>query len=242
MRISVFYLASLLATIDALTITSPSDGQTLDPTEPITFSWTSDSSDPDTFDILLDDSAVGGLVSNLKVASGVSTSAGSYILPTGATKTYGDGFVLKAQSSSGDILATSPQFTLSMGDGSSPTYTGTVSEGPASTTDAAAASSTATGDDAATSDNGSTTTGTSDAQATLGGNSNSAAASGTAASTGSNSFTTSTVSRSGSSTGTSSSSSPSATISQNAQPKLGSSSQIAFTAAGLIAGLAALLA
>lgn len=220
MRISFFYAASLLVAVEAFTITSPTDGEVLDPTQPITFSWTSDSSDPTTFNIVLDNSASGGLTNNVVVATDVSTSAGSYTISTNAARTYGEGFTLMAESAAGNILATSPSFSLAMEAGSSSTYTGSI----ATTNGVAPAASTG-------------------AQPTVVGASGSSTAGSTSSMTGSNSFTTSTVSRSGSGTVTSSSSSsPTATTSQNAQPKLGSRTQYAFTAAGLIAGFAALLA
>lgn len=243
MRTSVFYIANFLSAINALTITSPTAGQNLNLLEPITVSWTSTSSDPATFDLVLDNSASGGVVSDFVVATGISTSSGTYILPAGASFTYGDGFVLKAESSDGDVLATSGSFFLGTGSATTvdgqptfvPTFTGSVSVGPASATE--------TGPVAATTTDGKTATETDSAQATLGDSTSHASTIGTTSSTtGTSKFTTSTVSRSGSITSTTSSSSPSATSSQNAQPRLNSNSQIAFTAAGLIAGLAALLA
>lgn len=211
--------------------------------QPITVSWTSTSSDPKTFDLILDNSESGGLTTNVKVAVDIPTSNETYILSASSAMAYGEGFVLKAESSSGDILATSPVFTLSMKSATTTdghisyvlttSLTATVTEGSASATDAASTLA-ATG--------GGVGADTNIVQATLGQPPGSSIASSVTSATGSNGFTTSTVSRSGSSTGTSSSSSTSATTSQNAQPKLVSSSQIAFTAAGVIAGLAALLA
>lgn len=82
MRASIVYFATLLATTNALAFTSPTGSQTLDPTQPITVQWTSDSSDPTTFDLIID--KPGGVVYNKKITTGLSTSSGSYIVAANA--------------------------------------------------------------------------------------------------------------------------------------------------------------
>ena len=244
MHISALCFVTLVATINAFAFTSPTSGQSLDPTQPITVQWTATSDDPATFDLVID--KPGGLVNNQKIATSISTSSGLYIVAANAAAmTYGDGFVLKAQSATGDILATSPSFALSVGsattiDGqisyiSTHTFTGTPEPtataqnplGITTTTDASTASS-----DGMPSSSSAGSDLTSSASETA-----------TATGTMTSGFSTSTFSRtSGSSIQASSTSSASAATSQNAQPRLGSSSQIAFSAAGILAGLAALLA
>jgi len=114
MRVSIISFGAVAATSRALTFTSPAEGEALDPTQPITVRWTPDPADPSIFDLLID--KPGGLVSNQKIATKVSSSDGTYIVAANAAAmTYGDGFVLKAQSRDGATLATSPPFALSVG-------------------------------------------------------------------------------------------------------------------------------
>ncbi|KAK5100068.1 hypothetical protein LTR70_003258 [Exophiala xenobiotica] len=243
MRAPIVYFATLLAIADALTFTSPTGSQSLDPTQPITVQWTADSSDPSTFDLIID--KPGGLVNNKKIATGLLTSSGNYIVAANAAAmTYGNGFVLKARSAVGDILATSPSFALSVGspttvDGRvsytwTNTFTGTTK--PTGTAQGVFMAS-IVADSLATS---------SDVVASSGGTETHSVATASKIGTvtqSSSGFSTSTLSRSSeSSTQSLSTSSASATTSQNAQPKLGSSGQIALTCAGVLAGLAALLA
>lgn len=238
MHVSTIVFSTLFTLIQALTITSPSGS--IDPTQPITVVWTSSPSDPSTFDLVLDQPD-GGLTSNKVIATGVSTSAGSYIVSANAVMSYGSSFVIKARSPSGDTLATSPSFDLSIGSATTvdgqlsavSTYTFT---GPTNTNDAGTAQNTLT----ASSAQGPAASSTGAAQSQ---NSTGDSSSTTDATNTSTGFSTSTTSRANSSsTRSSSSTSASATTSQNAQPRLGSSSQIAFSAAGILAGLAALLA
>jgi len=243
MRAPIVYFATLLATADALTFTSPTESQSLDPTQPITVQWTADSSDPSTFDLIID--KPGGLVNNKKIAIGLLTSSGNYIVAANAAAmTYGDGFVLKARSAVGDILATSPSFALSVGSATTidgrvsytwtNTFTGTTE--PTGTAQGVfmawiVADSLATSSDVIASSSGTETHSAAPASKI-----------GTVTQS-SSGFSTSTLSRSSESSTQSLSTSPaSATTSQNAQPKLGSSGQIALTGAGVLAGLAALLA
>ncbi|KAJ9660101.1 hypothetical protein H2198_002798 [Neophaeococcomyces mojaviensis] len=250
----------LLATADALTFTSPAAGDSLDPTQPITVEWTSDSSDPSTFDLILDNSNKNSLVKNKKIATSISTSSGSYILSTAAIMTYGDGFIFKAQSASGNTLSTSGAFTLAVDTSAvvtsngrvsyQSTYTATVP--PSSTAQGALAVSSS----AQTTSNSAITTDSLVAQTTATATTTEATESATStpeATTTSessrSSFMTSTTARSSSSSGSSSSSTrsasssaASATTSVNAQPRVGSSGRIVFSAAGVIAGIVALLA
>jgi len=240
----------LLATVNALTITSPASGDSLDPTQPITIRWTSNSSDPSSFDLILDNSNQNSLVKNKKIATSISTSSGSYILSTATITTYGSGFMFKAQTTSGNTLSTSGSFTLAVDTSAVVTSNGAVSFQSTYTATVLASSSFSSALAAETStqttSNSATKAESLVAQTTGTERTNSASfTSNTTPSSGSlnTGFMTSTVSRSSSgSTRSVSSSAASATTSANAQPRVGSGGQIAFTAAGLIAGLVALLA
>ena len=232
----VLLIVVFTTAVSALTITSPSAGQTLDPTQPITVSWTSEASDPSDFDLVVDGN--GGLFSNTKVATGITTSSGTYYLPANAIITYGSGFVLKAQTPDGDDLAFSGSFDLSLGSAtttngqvsfiSTNTFTGTITSGIASAAQTAMVASTTS----------------SDTVSSISSDSSASSANtgpGTTSSDTRSGFSTSTISRS-STTSASATSSASVTTSANAQPRLVSNSQIVLSAAGVLAGLAALLA
>lgn len=109
----IFSLAALLPVFNALTITSPSAGASIDPGQPITVTWSSSANDPPVFDLILDQGGSLSLTHNIVVASGISTSSGSYHIPANSAMTYGSGFVFKAQSGGVD-LATSPPFDFSI--------------------------------------------------------------------------------------------------------------------------------
>jgi len=244
MRAGVILFAALLATTRALTFTSPTVGQSLDPTQPITVQWTSDSSDPATLNLSID--KPGGLVNNRTIARGLSTSSGNYVVAANAAAmTYGDGFLLRALGATGNILAISPSFALSVG--SATTIDGQISYTwtnmftgmpPATKIDQSVLVATSIDDDSATSSEAAMPSNrTATYPAAI------ASTTSTAAGNTSSGFSTSTLSRtSASSTHSSSASSASATTSQNAQTRLGSSGQIALTGAGVLAGLVALLA
>ena len=242
MYFTAISIAALITSIQALTITSPSQGQILDPTQPITVTWTTSSGDPSTFDLLTSD---GSFISDTRVARSVSASAGSYIIPANSVQSYGTQFSVRADGPDGNHLATSGTFTLSVGSGyvvngqttlvTAQTFTGTPAPSQA-------ASASQTGNASGTDSN--------NASATATGSPDTATASGSATEsstvlsgsrTGFSTSTTSGVSRT-SSAGASSTSASSATTSANAQPRLASGSQIVLSGAGLIAGLAALLA
>jgi hypothetical protein len=81
----------------ALNITQPKAGANLDPTTPITISWTSTPSDPPTVDLNIEggDSAGGGKV----LGTNVSVAAGKYVVPANTinmTMAAGEQFQISA--------------------------------------------------------------------------------------------------------------------------------------------------
>ena len=229
MRVSFVAIATLIASINALTITSPSQNQVVDPTSDITVTWSSDSSDPATINLL----ASGSLLANKQVGSDVSTASGSFVIPGNTLQSYGIGFVIKAESSDGSVLATSSSFTLSV---SAPSSIGAQSGVVQASTVTTGAANT---DSSATADSASQTISTA-ATSSTGMSSEETMVSGTR--TGFSTSTMSGTSRSTTRSASSTSASSAATTSANAQPRLASGSQIVLSGAGLLAGLAALLA
>lgn len=229
MRISFIAVATLIASIKALTITSPSQDQILDPTSDITVTWSSDSSDPTAINLL----ASGSLLTNKQVGSGVSTASGSFIIPANSIQSYGIGFVIKVESTDGSVLATSSTFTLSLSAPSSVGAQSGIVQASTATTGAVNTDSSATADSVSQTISAAATssTATSSEETTLSGTR-----------TGFSTSTMSGTSRSTTRSASSTSASSAATTSANAQPRLASGSQIVLSGAGLLAGLAALLA
>lgn len=90
-------LLSLLPTALALTITSPAGSQQINPGLPLTITWTSTSSDPNTISLILAHSSDNNDV----LATNIPTSAGSYTVPAWWVQDYGIGYTLQAQQGSG---------------------------------------------------------------------------------------------------------------------------------------------
>lgn len=239
-------LLALSASVQGLTITSPSSGAALDPSQPITVTWTSTSSDPPVFNLVLDNTNSGSLTPhNTVLSSGISTSTGTYTIPAYALLTYGSDFVFKATDSSGSNLATSPSFTLALGSNQVSTLSGGGQVLISTSTGAPAGTGLSSGTGAitatVTSATGATASGT--ASASTVGNGNSTIST-TSHSSSSSSFRTSTTSSTSSRSGSASSTSSSATASSsaNAQPRLSGNTEIVLSAAGVMAGIVALLA
>jgi hypothetical protein len=84
---------AFLAASSALKFSSPSSGSVVDPTQPITISWSVSYTDPSLLDLKLSnsDSKV-----DLTIATGVVTYGGSYTVPAGTLQSAGSGFTLVA--------------------------------------------------------------------------------------------------------------------------------------------------
>ena len=122
MRFSISSLGSLAlftSAVTALTITSPAAGAAIDPTQPIEIQWTSDSSDPSTIDLSIGQEGSTGGRGKQTLASGVDTSTGSFTIPANTIQSYGTGYQIQALSAGEtDALAAATGLTLSPFQGS----------------------------------------------------------------------------------------------------------------------------
>jgi Ser-Thr-rich glycosyl-phosphatidyl-inositol-anchored membrane family len=105
----------ILPSIIALTITSPTPGSTIDPSQAFVITWTSTSSDPSTIEFNIHETNPAVLATDQVLANGVATSAHSFIVPANTVQQFGTGFVIQALSG-GSVIATSGAFALAAGN------------------------------------------------------------------------------------------------------------------------------
>jgi Ser-Thr-rich glycosyl-phosphatidyl-inositol-anchored membrane family len=109
-------LALLSSVITALEITSPAAGAAIDPTQSVVVEWTFDSSDPGVIDLWIDHQDPTGLTYTSTFASGLSTSSGTYTIPPNTIQDFGSGYQIQAREENagpdGEVVA-EVQVTLS---------------------------------------------------------------------------------------------------------------------------------
>ena len=108
-------VAALLSQAIAITIISPFPGTNIDPSQPISITWIASASDPSTIDLKIDDSSPNALSTNQVLAAGVKTSSGSFTVPANAIQNWGTGYQIQATGSGGDVLGTVGDLTLGAG-------------------------------------------------------------------------------------------------------------------------------
>jgi hypothetical protein len=101
---------AVLSLASALTFTSPTAGSTIDTTHSLTLSWSVSFSDPGTIDLHI----VKGSGSATTLATGVSSYAGTWTVPANTISGSGSGYILFA-SANGNKLGS---VSISLGDGS----------------------------------------------------------------------------------------------------------------------------
>ncbi|KIW73768.1 hypothetical protein PV04_01861 [Phialophora macrospora] len=84
---------AILAASFALKFSSPSSGSVIDPTQPISISWSVSYTDPSVFDLQLSNSDSNV---DLTIATGVVTYGGTYTVPAGTLQSAGPGYTLVA--------------------------------------------------------------------------------------------------------------------------------------------------
>ncbi|KAJ5185713.1 Cell wall beta-glucan synthesis [Penicillium cf. griseofulvum] len=228
MRFSILLsLLPLAISVGAINVTEPAKGDKLDVSDSFTVKWTSVNTDASTVDIVLINNNVYPNVQE-KIASGVDTSKGSYTASGLKGVTNGSGFqinLLSTEAQNTGILAQSQKFDVTEPEksSSSASTTGTSStvsseSSSASTSGTTSSASTSTGahtteTDASTTASGSTSTGT----------------------------TTGTKTNSGMTTSATGSATGSASATATTAPNAGMALVAPAAAAGLIAGVLALL-
>jgi hypothetical protein len=93
-------LATLLPNVLALTFTSPTAGEQINPGLPLTITWTTSPSDPSTITLLL----IHSSSSTSTLATSISASGGSYTVPAWWVLDWGNGYTLEAQSGGGGAV------------------------------------------------------------------------------------------------------------------------------------------
>lgn len=235
-------LAVLATAASALEILSPTPGSGIDPTKPLSILWSVDYNDPALIDIKFTNANPNDVTTDLTLATGVASYTGSYTVPENTIQNFGTGYQLLILSG-GNTIASSTGLIL----GQSSNEVTTDANGQVTLVSTAAAG-TASGSAHLTSSVptasiesvGATTLSGTAAETTA----SDADATASATTSRVSSFVTSTSSRS-SSSGSGSPSSASATSAQstntaNGQRRLGG--ELVLGAAGVLAGLVALLA
>lgn len=226
-------LTAFFVTSSALKFSSPSSGSALDPTKPITISWSVSYTDPSVFDLKLSNS---DSESDVTLATGVTTYGGTYTVPAGTMHGSGSGYTLEAV---GNGITLGQVTGLSLGDSNDQTSTGTevtlastqtVVPTPATSTDASATDATGNIVPTASIDSVGVTT--------LSGTASGSEIPASSTQTGS-SFVTSTTSRASSS---SSSATATAGSTNTASGQRRLCGELMLGAAGVLAGIVALLA
>jgi len=236
-------LVAFFPCISALTITSPAPGSTIDVLEPLVISWTSDSSDPSTVDLRIDNANSNLLSTDVTLATGVSTSSGSYTVPPNTIQDFGTDFQIEilsdgttlAESTGLVLIATSTQVSTNA-NGQLTTVSATSAEAAstAAQTESAAATTNPSGDPATTNSEPNITL-----SGTVTGGEGSATAPG-ATRTASSFVTSASSTTSSRSQASAAATSASSTSTANGQRRLGS--EYVLSAAGVLAGVVALLA
>lgn len=230
---------ALLATASALEILSPTPGSGIDPTKPLSILWSVDYNDPALVDIKFTNANPNDVTTDLTLATGVASYTGAYTVPENMIQNFGTGYQILIISD-GKTIASSTGLVL----GQSSNEVSTDANGQATLISTAAP--TASGSALLTS-SVPTASIESVGVTTLSGTATGTAGDATTSATTSrvSSFVTSTSSRSSSSSSSNSQSSASATNTQstntaNGLRRLGG--EYVLGAAGVLAGLVALLA
>ncbi|OAP58202.1 hypothetical protein AYL99_07292 [Fonsecaea erecta] len=229
---SVACLATLFSSSLALEFTSPSSDSQIDPSKSVVISWSVSYTDPSTIDLKLSNSDLG---TDLTIATGVVSYTGSYTVPAGTIQGSGSGYEIVAVGN-GDNLAQITGLTFGSKGGNGPVTlvtTATVIPTPA-------ASTTSGGHDG-TDSNVPTATINSVGVITLSGTvTGSKATTSATNSRTESSFATSTTSRASSESNGAVAPSAGSTNTANGQKRRGG--ELVLGAAGLLAGVVALLA
>ena len=244
-RFAVLGLAILLSGASALTFTSPTPGQPLDPTQSIVIKWTSDGSDPSNIDLIVSSANSGSVFPEQTLATGVSTASGQYVVPANTIQSYGTGFQIDA-SGAGTTVGQVTGLTLGAGSNQVSTASnGQVSFVGESTANVPAATGTATLTGIITSAPGSGASSAAGSVTILTGTVTGSAA--VSSSTGSSdstsrssSFITSSTSRSSSEASAAATTSAANSNTANSQGRV--ASEVVLCGAGVLAGIVALLA
>ena len=228
-------LATLLLPTSALDIISPTPGSGVDPKKPFSILWAVDYSDPALIDIKF-----SGSDGDVTLATGVASYTGSYTVPEDTIKDIGTDYQVLIISD-GKTIASSTGLTL----GQSSNEVTTDANGQATMASTAAGSGAATSTDA--SSNSATITNSvltasveSVGITTMSGTATEDGATASSTNSRSSGFVTSTLSSSSDSSGQSSASATSAQSTNTAGNRL--VGELALGAAGVLAGLVALLA
>jgi hypothetical protein len=119
-----YFLVSFLPSLVlALTITSPQPNTNIDPTLPLTITWTSLSTDPSTISLKIDNADPNALSTSQILASGISTSLGKWVVEGNTVQNWGTGYQILALSGNGGdgdqgALGKVEGLTLGQGGGS----------------------------------------------------------------------------------------------------------------------------
>ena len=84
-------LTTFLAVASALKFSSPSSGSAIDPTKPLVISWSVSYTDPSVFDLKLSKSG-----SDIALVTGIVAYAGTYTVPGGTIQSLDSGYTLVA--------------------------------------------------------------------------------------------------------------------------------------------------
>jgi hypothetical protein len=236
-KYGAFFLA-LLATASALEILSPTPGSGIDPTKPLSILWSVDYNDPALIDIKFTNANPNGVTTDLTLATGVASYTGAFTVPENTIQNFGTGYQILIISG-GNTIASSTGLVL----GQSSNEVTTDANGQA--TLVSTASITASGqnqDSTILTTSVPTASVASVGVTTISGTGTDAEATASATTSRVSSFVTSTSSRSSSSSSQSSASATStqSTNTANGQRRLGG--EFVLGAAGVLAGLVALLA
>ena len=238
-------LAAIFSTASALQFTSPTSGSGIDPTQPLVISWSVNFTDPSLIDLKITNANPNAVTTDMTLATGVASYTGSYTVPANTIQNFGTGYEILALSNGATLAQITGLILGSSGSQVSTDANGqltlvTTATGTGATT---AASTTSNGQNG--SDSVSTSVPTASIESvgvtTLSGTvTGSEPTAGVSASSRTESgFVTSTASgtRSDSSATASSTSS---TNTANGQKRLGG--ELVLSAAGVLAGVVALLA
>jgi len=105
-------LTAFFAAASAFTFSSPTSGSSIDPTKPLGISWSVSYTDPSTIDLKLTNSDSGA---EIVLASGVVSYTGQYTVSAGTIKGSGSGYTLVAIGN-GNTLAQLTGLSLGTGD------------------------------------------------------------------------------------------------------------------------------
>ncbi|KIY00355.1 uncharacterized protein Z520_04040 [Fonsecaea multimorphosa CBS 102226] len=231
-------LATLFSSSHGLEFTSPSSDSQIDPSKSLVISWSLSYTDPSTIDLKLSNSDLG---TDLTIATGVVSYTGSYAVPAGTIQGSGSGYEISAVGN-GNSLAQITGLTFgSKSDQTSSGGNGPVTLITTATVIPTPAASTTSGGHDGTDSNVPTATIDSVGVVTLSGTVTGSKATTSPSNSGAeSSFATSTTSRASSESPGAVAPSAGSTNIANGQKRRGS--EVVLGAAGLVAGVVALLA